>query len=142
MGTASQAAATKPPSPRQARWWLVLPAAERMPEQWQYVTRLTTACAPIAAAQALAMEFGRLLRTRDVAALEVWLECAAAGEHREFRDLAASLRRDYAAVIAAVREVWSNGQTEGQVNRLKMLKRQMYGRVSVALLRKRMLHAA
>ena len=83
-----------------------------------------------------------MLRERDVAALDAWHGAAARSEHSEFRALAASLRRDWAAVTAAVRETWSNGQTEGQVNKLKMLKRQMYGRAGLALLRQRMLLAA
>ncbi len=48
------------------------------------------------------------------------------------------LRYDINAVRNAISEPWSNGQTEGQINRLKMLKRSMYGRASVALLRARM----
>jgi transposase len=107
-----------------------------------YVTRLTAGCPPIAAARDLATEFGRLLRARNVAALDTWHGAAALSEQSEFRALAASLRRDGAAVTAAVREPWSNGQTEGQVNKLEMLKRQMYGRAGLALLRQRMLLAA
>jgi transposase len=133
---------TKPPSPRQARWWLVLPAARLTPEQRQYVTRLVAGCPSIATARDLAAEFGRLLRARDVDAFAAWLDTAASSEHSEFRALATSLRRDEAAVTAAVREAWSNGQTEGQVNKLKMLKRQMYGRAGLDLLRQRMLLAA
>ncbi len=51
-------------------------------------------------------------------------------------------RRDQASIEAAIREPWSNGQTEGQVNKLKMLKRQMYGRAGLPLLRQRMLATA
>ncbi|GAC1552513.1 MAG: hypothetical protein NVS2B7_28510 [Herpetosiphon sp.] len=60
----------------------------------------------------------------------------------ELRQFAASLQRDYAAVRAGLSEVWSNGQLEGQVNRLKLLKRQMFGRAKFDLLRTRVLHAA
>ena len=52
------------------------------------------------------------------------------------------LRHDYAAVHAALVEPWSSGQAEGQINRLKMLKRQMYGRAGFVLLRKWVLYAA
>ena len=134
--------APKPPSPRQARWWLVLPASRLEPTQQRYVERLTTACPALAHARALAVDFATLLRARDAAALEAWLTRAAASDHAEYRDLATSLRRDLAAITAAVRTPWSNGQTEGQVNKLKMLKRQMYGRGSVALLRTRLLAIA
>lgn len=51
------------------------------------------------------------------------------------------LRRDQAAVAAAMRETWSNGPTEGQINRLKTLKRQMYGRAKIDLLKARLVGA-
>jgi transposase len=51
---------------------------------------------------------------------------------------AAKMRHDIHAVRNGIKESWSNGQTEGQINRLKALKRAMYGRASVALLRARM----
>ncbi len=60
----------------------------------------------------------------------------------ELENYASGLDRDQAAVLAALTLEWSNGQTEGQVNRLKTLKRQMYGRANFDLLRKRVLHAA
>jgi transposase len=60
-------------------------------------------------------------------------------QRAEMRGFARSLRRDLAAVRAAFTLPWSNGQTEGHVNRLKYLKRQMYGRASVELLRLRVL---
>jgi transposase len=55
------------------------------------------------------------------------------------RQFAIKLRQDAAAVCNAITEVWSNGQVEGQINRLKTLKRAMYGRAGIALLRARML---
>lgn len=64
-----------------------------------------------------------------------WLSKAEASPLASF---ARGIRADAAAVEAALREPWSNGQTEGQINRLKTLKRQMYGRASIALLRARL----
>jgi transposase len=60
----------------------------------------------------------------------------------ELRSFAKGLQDDQAAVQEALRSPWSNGQVEGQVNRLKTLKRQMYGRAKFDLLRKRFLRAA
>ena len=60
----------------------------------------------------------------------------------EIRKYAEGLRKDAAAVMAALTEKWSNGAVEGHVNRLKMIKRQMYGRASLPLLRARVLHVA
>ena len=115
-------------------------AADR--EDDSFVQALTARCETIRTAQAQAVEFGRLVRAHDIAALESWLSTAAGSALPELRDFAAGMLRDEAAVRAAVELPWSNGQTEGQVNRLKMLKRQMYGRASIGLLRQRVLHVA
>ena len=68
-----------------------------------------------------------------------WLDEA---EDSMIASFARGLRSDCAAVAAALREPWSNGQTEGQINRLKTLKRQMYGRAKIDLLRARLLAPA
>ncbi len=81
------------------------------------------------------------MRTRDAPGLIAWLERADASSVSEVRSFAAGLRRDRAAVEAALTLAWSNGQTEGQINRPKLLKRQMYGRAKLNLLAKRFLHA-
>ena len=83
-----------------------------------------------------------MIRQRDAAALDPWLAQAERGGIAEFRSCAKSLRQDYAAVAAALRELYSNGPTEGNVTRLKLLKRQMYGRAKPDLLRQRVLHRA
>lgn len=61
---------------------------------------------------------------------------------RELRRFAVSLRQDYAAVRGALEEPWSNGPTEGHIQKLKLLKRAMYGRASFALLRLRVLSSS
>jgi transposase len=58
------------------------------------------------------------------------------------QNFATGLERDKAAVVAGLSESWSNGQVEGQVNRLKLKKREMYGRANFDLLRQRVLAAA
>ena len=57
----------------------------------------------------------------------------------EMRSFATGIRQDYAAVAAALAYEWSNGQVEGQINKLKLLKRQMYGRAKLDLLKARRL---
>ena len=109
------------PSPRHARWWLVMPEARLSPDQVRFVRALTGASDPIRTAQTLAVEFGRLVRAHDIAAPEPWMVQAAGSALAEFCEFAAGLRRDFAAVRAAVELSWSNGQTEGQVNKLKVL---------------------
>ncbi|MGA8898539.1 transposase, partial [Bradyrhizobium sp.] len=71
--------------------------------------------------------------------LDGWLSAAANSGIHGMRRFAATLRRDLAAVRNAISAPWSSGQTEGQINRLKTLKRSMYGRAGVELLRARML---
>ena len=84
-------------------------------------------------------EFNRILRERDTAAFDCWL---AATQATALHGFAIGIINDIAAVRAALSQPWSNGPVEGQVNRLKMLKRQMYGRAKFNLLRSRVLHAA
>jgi transposase len=81
------------------------------------------------------------VRERDRAAFDRWLEDAEACGVVELAAVAAFMRRDYDAIIAALTLPWSNGQTEGQVTRLKLVKRQMYGRARLDLLARRLLSA-
>jgi hypothetical protein len=89
--------------------------------------------------RALAMRFRGILRGTDTAKLDVWLHDADRSGLYGIRRFARTLRQDLAAVRNAITEPWSNGQTEGQINRLKTLKRAMYGSAGVELLRARML---
>jgi transposase len=76
---------------------------------------------------------------RTVAALHQWMARARASGIAMIQNFEAQLQRDILAVEAAVTTRWSNGPVEGQVNRLKTLKRQMYGRAGVELLRARLI---
>jgi len=132
----------RPPSPRRVRWWLLLPVEEQPPARATFLTALLARCPEVAAAQALARDFLALLRGRDRAAFDGWLDRAAAGDVPEFRGLAAGLAQDRPAVEAALSSEWSNGQVEGHVNKLKLVKRAMFGRAGFPLLRRRVLGAA
>ena len=79
------------------------------------------------------------MRERKSGDLGGWLAEADEGELRSFAN---GLKQDEAAVRAALELPWSNGQTEGQITRLKLIKRQMYGRAKYDLLRARVLQAA
>ena len=89
-------------------------------------------------AQAFVNAFFRLVRQRDVAALDPWLVAAEQSAIPELVSFVQGIRRDYDAVEAALRFEWSQGQTEGKVNKLKFVKRSMYGRARFDLLRRRM----
>jgi len=88
---------------------------------------------------ALSQEFVHLLRERQASGLESWLQRAEASGIPALKGFAQGLRRDYAAVAAAFSLEWSQGPTEGQVNKLKNVKRSMFGRATFALLRQRVL---
>ncbi len=87
----------------------------------------------------LAMRFNGILRSRSSEALDEWIDDAIATELTAIMRFASVLRRDIDAVKNAIELPWSNGQAEGQINRLKMLKRAMYGRAGPELMRARML---
>jgi transposase len=103
------------------------------------VDALKAASSDFAAMRALAMRFRGILRGRDIRPFAAWLQdadrCGVYGMRRFVR----TLRQDLDAVRNAITEPWSNGQTEGQINRLKTLKRAMYGRAGAELLRARMM---
>ena len=89
--------------------------------------------------RALAMRFNGLLRSRNPDALDEWIDDAIDTELTAIMRFASFLRRDIDAVKNAIELPWSNGQAEGQINRLKTLKRAMYGRAGPELMRARML---
>jgi transposase len=90
----------------------------------------------------LALAFRQLMKDHAVAALPTWVARAEQCPVAEVRAFAVGVRQDYGAVAAALEYAWSKGPVEGQINRLKTIKRQMYGRANFDLLRARVLWAA
>ena len=72
--------------------------------------------------------------------LEAWLAAVEADDQPELHSFAAGIRKDQAAVTAGLTLPYSSGAVEGNVTRIKMIKRQMYSRASFDLLRKRVIH--
>ena len=85
----------------------------------------------------LSLRFRAMMKAKQADGLGDW--CVEAGEVVGLSGFVRGIRQDYAAVEEAMRSEWSNGQTEGQVNRLKTIKRAMYGRANFELLRLRVL---
>ena len=104
-----------------------------------YVERLLALSSTLATVRGLAQRFGAMVRTRSADALTPWL--ADAG-NSELHGFAAGLHQDEQTVRAALTLPWSSGQVEGQVTRLKLVKRQGYGRAKLDLLRARLIRAA
>ncbi len=90
-------------------------------------------------AQQLALEFYRILKTQNKSQLSSWFTRVHESGSAEFRRVAAGMEADAAAICEAISSRWSNGVVEGHVNRLKMLKRQMYGRAGFELLSQRVM---
>jgi transposase len=111
-------------------------------QEEEYVAALTRLSPEINALRELTQEFQQLVKQRQEARFDQWRETVARSGLGELKSFAENLMNDEAAVREAMRSKWSNGQTEGQINRLKLVKRQMYGRGKADLLRARVLHAA
>jgi transposase len=129
----------KPPSPRQAAMLLARRTDKLKPDEHEQLARLKECCPEIATLYALTQGFSEVFRTKKEQALENWLVNARRSGLPEIVRFCDGLRRDAAAVSAAVTLPWSNGQVEGQIHRLKLVKRQMYGRAKFNLLRRRVL---
>jgi transposase len=132
----------KTPSVRRAASWLLKTPQDLTPEQEVFITCLCGISADIKVVRGLMQAFQQMIRERQVDAWPAWLEQAEQCAVPVMRGFAASLRQDDAAVAAAKEQVWSNGQVEGQITKLKLIKRQMYGRAKLDLLKARFLHAA
>jgi len=124
-------------TPRQATWLVLRQPDHLAPEEHALLDRLRQAHPAFAQVIALAHGFAQLLRARQPERLDTWLEQAATSALAALQRLAKSFQRDYAAVKAGLTLPWSSGPVEGHINRLKMLKRHMYGRARLDLLSRR-----
>jgi transposase len=108
-------------------------------DEQMYLKAFIKHCPDASEANTLALQFKEMTNKLKTEMLDPWIEKAKTSGIVALENFAAGLKNDYAAVKNAVSLKWSNGQVEGQVNRLKTIKRQMYGRASFHLLRKRVL---
>ena len=137
---AAQAAGPrKCPSARKIAMILTQKRAHLTREDAVTVAMIEAAVPVLAATRHLLERFQVMVRTRDPSGLDAWLDDASSSALVSF---ARGLRDDRPAVKAAMSLPWSNGQTEGQITKLKLVKRQMYGRAKLDLLRARLLGAA
>jgi len=138
----SRPTVTRVPHARHVAGLLVWRKDQLPEEERDYLQRLCDQEPTIARAYELAQEFVTMARERTGQGFDAWLTRATASEITELDRFARGLNDDRAAVEAGLSQEWSNGQTEGQVNKLKLLKRSMYGRANFDLLRLRLLNAA
>lgn len=126
-------------SPQVAAALLSKLRAELTQKQAEIVDTLKRQCPGFARMRELALGFSTILRVGKLATLHSWMERAQKTGIHAMDRFVRTLKQDLSAVEAAVTEPWSNGPVEGQINRLKTVKRQMYGRAGVELLRARLL---
>ena len=127
----------QPLTPRRATWLVLRRAAQRTEAEAQQLAQLHAQSAEVAEAIDLAQDFATLVRQRQPAQLDAWLQRATTSALEAMQRFATGLRDDYAAVKAGVTLPWSTGPVEGHINRLKMVKRHMFGRARLDLLRRR-----
>lgn len=131
----------RPPlTPRRTAYLMVLKPKNRAAEDTELLQRLTQH-PDLAKVATLADEFLGLLRKPQAEGLDDWLKQAISSAFKPFQSFANGLFDDYEAVKASLTTAVSNGPVEGLNNRLKMLKRQMYGRAGLDLLAKRFIMA-
>ena len=123
-----------------AAFLLGKPAEKLDEEEKKIIQHLCRSSNQINNAYELAQGFQKMVRERLADGFEDWLHQAEKGIVPGMKNFAIGLRRDYEAVKMALSQPWSNGQVEGQVNRLKLIKRQMQGRAKLDLLKQRVIH--
>lgn len=131
------------PSAKQVSFWLLNLSKEKTEEKkiehQSFVESLCNISDEIRKTRQLGMEFIDMLRKRQGAYLDSWLQKAKTSGIADLKNFASGIELDKDAVFNAMTLEWSNGQVEGNNNRVKMLKRQMYGRANFDLLRARVL---
>ncbi|MBO0794523.1 MAG: ISL3 family transposase, partial [Ktedonobacteraceae bacterium] len=123
--------------------WLFMGQPEKLNERQQEELALIRQASPTTEiAYCLAQAFMHMIREHTGQQLDTWLSSVEVSHLPEFESFARGIHQDKMAVLAGLTLPWSNGPLEGHINRLKLLKRSMYGRAKLPLLRARMLHTA
>jgi transposase len=126
-------------APRHAAILVTRPAEKMTGEQRQLLDRIVGQCPEVFDLRQIALTFREALMADESTPLQQWIARAKGCQFGAVVRFAYGLEKDLSAVCAAVDTPWSSGQVEGQINRLKMIKRQMYGRAGFDLLRARVL---
>ena len=144
-GRPARPALAAPPAPqrrlsaRKAAWLLICRPDDVTADDHALIDRLCAHAPAVATVHQLAQTFIAMVRERQASALGDWLARATTSGIPEIQTFAAGIERDTSAVAAALALSFSNGQVEGQINRLKLIKRMAYGRANFDLLRQRVL---
>nr|WP_233520273.1 ISL3 family transposase [Prauserella sp. PE36] len=129
----------KPPSVRRVVGWIMSDPATLDPVDQTRLDAILATSPPLTALVSHVRAFASMMCSLRGQNLEQWMKAIEADDLPALRSFAKGLRRDQDAVTAGLTLPWNSGVVEGNVNRLKMLKRQMFGRAKPDLLRKRVL---
>lgn len=132
-------AAPKPPKTRTIVGWLTRRPSKLTDNEAQQLTEILERSPALNTTYQHVTGFAEILTTRQGHRLTDWMTAVDTDASPALRSFVAGLRRDLDAVTNALTLDWSSGAVEGQVNRIKMIKRHMYGRANFDLLRKRIL---
>ncbi len=142
-GAAQGATATaRRPSVPQLAWLLVRDPAGLDDAELRLLDQLRAICTAAATAYPLLQGLARMIREHTPTGLDEWLDTAVGCGVPDIASFAEGLRRERDELLAALTLPWSTGPVEGQITRLKLVKRQGYGRCSLATLKRRFLRAA
>jgi len=126
---------------QKAIWLIARPDEKLKAHERSDLQELCQASQELAALHMLVQTFGQMVRKREGHRLQDWMKQVETSGFRDIKRFAQGLERDKEEVLAGLTQVYSNGQVEGQINKLKLIKRQGYGRAGFPLLRQRVLHA-
>jgi transposase len=129
-------------SAKPAVWLFIQDQASLNEAEQQEIAMLCQAHPLMETAYQLVQDVVSMVRKRQGELLDLWLERVASSHIPELQKFAWGIEQDKAAVVAGLTLPYNNGLAEGHVNRLKLIKRMMYGRAGFPLLRQRVLHAA
>jgi transposase len=128
-----------PPKIRQVAAWMLRHPDNRNAAEQVRLKQVLANCSHLGATAGHVAGFAEIMTSRRGEQLDKWIEQVESDDLPHLHSFAAGLKRDYSAVINGLTLPHSSGAVEGNVNRIKMIKRQMYGRAKFDLLRKRIL---
>jgi transposase len=137
---AAPSAAPRPPKVRHVTRWVLTDPANLGEDDQRKLADVRVRCPHLDALARHVTGFAKLLTGRHGGRLDAWIEQVQRDDLPYLHSFAVGLTKDHAAVVNGLTLPYSSGAVEGNVNRIKMLKRQMYGRANFDLLRTRVLH--
>ncbi|WP_329409235.1 transposase [Nocardia vinacea] len=129
------------PTPRQVTGWMMKPSADLTDDEKQHLQQILHRSDTLTTVNKLVSDFAGMVRERRGRHLDTWIADATNSGITHLSSFATGLLNDYDAVRNGLTLEWSSGAVEGNVNRIKMIKRTMYGRANFDLLRLRVLLA-